>query len=69
MAIYEKHDGTHEQLHTYDSELTLARTQRVFDCWKNDYHLNIIKAWVDVTENGQKVKTVNVDLIKVPDVE
>lgn len=46
-------------LFTYGSLDTLEEAVKQFDIWKDNYHYDIIEARVDITNHGEKVKTVN----------
>lgn len=46
-------------LFTYDSMDTLEKAVKQFDIWTDHYHYDIKDAWVDITNHGKKVKTVN----------
>ena len=45
-------------LFTYDSLDTLEEAVKQFDIWKDHYHYDIIEAWIDVSNHGNKVKTI-----------
>jgi hypothetical protein len=55
-------DGKTERLFTYDSALSEKEAMKAIDCWRNDYKFPLDKAWIDVREDGQIVRTIEVAL-------
>ena len=47
-----------DTLFTYDSCMSLDKAFKAIRCWINDYHYTLIKAWVDVFEDGELVDTI-----------
>lgn len=47
-----------DTLFTYNSCVSLEQAFRAIRCWKDDYHYTLIKAWVDVFEDGELVDTI-----------
>lgn len=53
-----KHKIINNTLFTYTSSDTLEQAFKAIRCWIDDYHYTLIKAWVDVFENGELVDTI-----------
>ena len=48
--------------HTYEAALTEDQARRQIDIWKDFYHLGILKTWIDVSENGNIVEKIPVEV-------
>lgn len=59
-AVRQEPDGTCEPLHTYDSAISLAEARKQISIWKDWYHFNIVKCWVDEYEKGVKLRTLHI---------
>ena len=57
-ATYINSNGNIEELHTYDSCIRVSDALRVIENW--DCEFNIKNAWIDVFENGEKVRIIQV---------
>ena len=47
-----------EPLFTYNSVDTLEKAIEQFNIWTDHYHYDIVEAWVDVINNGERVKCI-----------
>ena len=59
-AVRRKEDGAEEPLFTYDAALSLAEARKQISLWKDWYHYNIVKCWVDEYENGVNLRTIHI---------
>ena len=46
-AVRRKEDGAEEPVFTYDAILSLAEARKQIANWKDWYHFNLVKCWVD----------------------
>lgn len=54
-AVYVDKNGKEEYLSTYESHLNLDRARNVFRTWRQGYGFKLIRCWIDVYENGNKI--------------
>lgn len=47
-----------DTLFTYSSCMSLEQAFSAIRRWANEYHYTLLKAWVDVFENGELVDTI-----------
>lgn len=59
-AVRQDPDGTCELVSTYDSVLSLAEARKQIELWKDWYHFNLAKCWVDEYEKGHKLRTIHI---------
>lgn len=59
-AVRQDPDGTCELVSTYDSVLFLAEARKQIELWKDWYHFNIVRCWVDEYEKGIKLRTIHI---------
>lgn len=55
-----------EPLFTYDTLDTFEKAVEQFNIWTDHYHYDIVEAWIDITNNGEKVKTIHLQRAWVP---
>lgn len=53
-------EGEEEYVSTYDSTLTIDKARQQIELWKDWYHYNIIRCWVDEYENSVKLRTIHI---------
>lgn len=58
-AIYIE-NGEVKKLWTYDSASTLEQAKKQISIWKDYYHYNIVRGWVDVRCGNQVIGTIEV---------
>ena len=58
-AIYIE-NGETKKLWTYDSASTLEQAKNQISIWRDFYHYNIIRGWVDVRCGNQVIDTIEV---------
>ena len=55
MSIVKDNENAEPRIqHTYDSVLTMIQVQKVFDCWKNDFHYIFLATWIEMTVSEEK---------------
>lgn len=52
-------NGREDSLFTYNASMSEAEARGVIKFWAEECEFNIIRAWIDVYENGIKVDTIN----------
>lgn len=53
-------EGNEEPVSTYDAALSLAEARQQIERWKDWYHYNIIRCWVDEYEKSVKLRTIHI---------
>lgn len=53
-------EGKEEPVSTYDSMLALDKARQQIELWKDWYHYNIVRCWVDEFEKGEKLRTIHI---------
>lgn len=63
MAEYDADykDAFGNKLWTYEGSMSREKAENVFSLWKNHGYC-LTKAWIDVTEDGEKVEKIEIKL-------
>ena len=57
-AVMRNSKGEEERLFTYEAVTSLQKASDQIILWRDGYGFNIIKSWVDVYENGDRIMTI-----------
>lgn len=62
MGEYEVRPGMIHTLFVQTGCDTMEQALRVIKVWRDDYKFKITKAWIDVHEDKQIVRTIDIDI-------
>ena len=53
-------NGEVKKLWTYDSAFTVEQAKKQISIWRDFYHYNIVRGWIDVRCDGDIIDTIEV---------